>query len=723
MSNKLILFISLFTSIVVASPNDRTEYMLNELNTDRLTSNYFDGCEEDSPFLNTNELTGNNTSYNCTRVVDVPYKECEALAAFYYSTHGGSWCNNDGWLDTNRACHWHGVECSGGHVSGLSLRREGLAGEIPTELSNLTHLEILDLVTNLLIGEIPSELGNLSDLRELYLYENKLSGEIPNELGNLTKLEKLSLSVNQLTGEIPSELSNLSNLDGLGLSNNQLTGSIPSELGNLTNLKGLYLFNNQLTGSIPNEFGNLTNLEWLFLYNNQLTGSIPSEFGNLTNLEWLSLYNNQLTGSIPSEFGNLTNLGRLYLDENQLTGSIPSELSNLTNLEALDLNYNRLTGSIPSELSNLTRLESLNLNYNQLAGSIPTEFGNFTDSLSLLDLSQNLLTGSIPSELGNLSNLEELYLNSNELTGSIPSELSNMSKLEKLLLNSNELCGEIPADFKNLPRIKLKLDDNHLTASDPELIEWLYRHNKVWDATQTPCPYEYKLQFFLASYYITENGGQAIITVTRTGDSDGAVSVEYATSDDAATNHDDYTQSSGTLSWSDGDDADKSFTVNIIDDSEPENDEIFIVSLANPTGGIELGDPDTAIVTIMDNDSAFSCEKVTTIPKKECQTLIALYNSTDGENWTDNTGWKATDNPCDWYGVSCQDGRVRGLALGNNNLKGSISKKLYKLKKLTELDLNDNCLDTKVSKKLGKWLDELNPGWDETQTDCLNQIF
>ncbi|MEN8218335.1 MAG: hypothetical protein ABFS56_18595 [Pseudomonadota bacterium] len=109
----------------------------------------------------------------------------------------------------------------------------------------------------------------------------------------------------------------------------------------------------------------------------------------------------------------------------------------------------------------------------------------------------------------------------------------------------------------------------------------------------------------------------------------------------------------------------------------------------------------------------------------------------------DNTGWNVTNNPCDWYGINCQGGRITGLALENNNLKGSIPKKLFelekleilllndnslsgkipkslmKIKKLTELDLNDNCLKTKVSEKLRKWLDELNPGWDETQTDCL----
>ena len=34
--------------------------------------------------------------------------------------------------------------------------------------------------------------------------------------------------------------------------------------------------------------------------------------------------------------------------------------------------------------------------------------------------------------------------------------------------------------------------------------------------------------------------------------------------------------------------------------------------------------------------------------------LMALYNSTDGPNWTNNTGWGKGD-PCDsaWYGVTC----------------------------------------------------------------------
>ncbi|MEN8218846.1 MAG: hypothetical protein ABFS56_21220 [Pseudomonadota bacterium] len=71
-----------------------------------------------------------------------------------------------------------------------------------------------------------------------------------------------------------------------------------------------------------------------------------------------------------------------------------------------------------------------------------------------------------------------------------------------------------PVELKNLSNIdlpeqwgaKLTLDNNHLTASDSELIAWLDSHNPGWDETQTPCPQqECKLQFSSATYSINEN--------------------------------------------------------------------------------------------------------------------------------------------------------------------------------------------------------------------------
>jgi predicted outer membrane repeat protein len=293
--------------------------------------------------------------------------------------------------------------------------------------------------------------------------------------------------------------------------------------------------------------------------------------------------------------------------------------------------------------------------------------------------------------------------------------------------------------------------------------------------------YEYQsspvcfLQFSSATYSVDENDGTATITVERVGGSDGEVSVDCSTSEDTegtdpATPDTDYTETIDQLRWYDGDSADKACEIDIIDDSEQESDETFIVSLGNPTSCAELGSPDTATVTIIDDDSIFDCKQVTEISKKECQALIALYESTDGENWTDNSGWNVTNTPCSWYGVTCKNGSVEKLELSNNNLNGSISKKFFKLKKLEkldlsyneidasilknvkkfknlitlllnncklsgkipnsltklnkleELDLHDNCLKTKVSNKLKKWLDALNPGWDQTQTGCSSCI-
>jgi Leucine-rich repeat (LRR) protein len=353
--------------------------------------------------------------------------------------------------------------------------------------------------------------------------------------------------------------------------------------GYVTQIK---LSRNKLTGTIPTELGNLSQLKSLDLYRNELAGTIPTELGNLSNLTWLFLHNNDLTGTIPTELGNLSNLTRLYLSTNDLTGTIPTELGNLSNLTSLSLSGNELTGTIPTELGNLSNLGELYLHNNEL-------------------------TGTIPTELGNLSNFKDLYLHNNELTGTIPTELGNLSNLKYLFLYNNQLCGEIPPELKNLSNIPLPsncyvydscldIDNNHLTATDSELIEWLDAHSPGWDETQTPCPQQQcKLQFSSATYNVNENGGQATITVTRTDSSDGAVSVEYATSDDTATAPDDYTQTTGKLSWADGDNADKTFPIEIIYDSEPENEEKFIVSIGNPTGGAQLGTPKTAEVTII----------------------------------------------------------------------------------------------------------------------------
>ena len=224
----------------------------------------------------------------------------ETLIALYESTDGPNWTNNWNWLSDEPLWHWLGVTSDRyGRVTRIQLSGNGLTGELPPELGELTNLTSLSLGENRLSGELPSELGNLTNLEDLLLGKNQLSGEIPPELGKLANLTRLYIQDNRLTGELPSELGELSKLTLLSLWGNRLSGELPSELGSLTNLEGLFLWENQLSGEIPPELGNLVKLESLYLLENDLSGQIPFELADLPNLNDLQLSGNSLSGCIP----------------------------------------------------------------------------------------------------------------------------------------------------------------------------------------------------------------------------------------------------------------------------------------------------------------------------------------------------------------------------------------------------------------------------------------
>jgi hypothetical protein len=97
----------------------------------------------------------------------------------------------------------------------------------------------------------------------------------------------------------------------------------------------------------------------------------------------------------------------------------------------------------------------------------------------------------------------------------------------------------------------------------------------------------------------------------------------------------------------------------------------------------------------------FDCQKTQEIPVEECQALVALYESTDGDHWQENSGWLANERPCTWYGVTCEQGQVvTGLYLSHNQLSGSIPAALGELSSLNELDLSFNQLTGSIPSEL-----------------------
>ncbi len=111
------------------------------------------------------------------------------------------------------------------------------------------------------------------------------------------------------------------------------------------------------------------------------------------------------------------------------------------------------------------------------------------------------------------------------------------------------------------------------------------------------------LAFSSDAFAFNENIGTALITVTRTGGSDGAVSVDCSTINGTATAPADFTALSGaTISWSDGDTAPKACSVTIADDILEEDVESFTVTLSDATGDAVVGSVNVATVQIVDND-------------------------------------------------------------------------------------------------------------------------
>lgn len=96
------------------------------------------------------------------------------------------------------------------------------------------------------------------------------------------------------------------------------------------------------------------------------------------------------------------------------------------------------------------------------------------------------------------------------------------------------------------------------------------------------------LGFASTDVSIAEGDGSLVLSVTRTGGTSGAITIDYATADGYALDPDDYSATTGTLNWAAGDAAPKTISVTLVDDAIFEWQESFSVSLSNPTGAAQL---------------------------------------------------------------------------------------------------------------------------------------
>ena len=173
-------------------------------------------------------------------------------------------------------------------------------------------------------------------------------------------------------------------------------------------------------------------------------------------------------------------------------------------------------------------------------------------------------------------------------------------------------------------------------------------------------------QFSSATYTDSETNADHTFNavVNRVGGSDGNVSVDFQVTDGTATvAGGDYTVASptGTLNWNAGDATSRNVTITVKGDSSFEPDETVNFQLNNPQGGPVLGTPNSAVLTITNDDAPVSAGQLIISefrlrgpnPNGADNEFIEIYNATNSPHTVGATDASAG------YGVAASDGVLR----------------------------------------------------------------
>jgi uncharacterized repeat protein (TIGR01451 family) len=517
----------------------------------------------------------------------------------------------------------------------------------------------------------------------------------------------------------------------------------------------------------------------------------------------------------------------IYRSNERLNGPVPN-LSALSELQSLRLPNNQLSGEIPSSLANLSQLSTLDLESNQLSGEIPSSLANLSQ-LSTLDLSSNQLSGEIPSSLANLSQLSTLDLGYNQLTASDAALLTFLNSNDPDWA-STQTVPPTQVQAKALSQNSVLVFWQPVLDTGGSGYRVKYATTSGGPYTTAGTTSDKRAAYYVVNGLSSNTQYYFVVETYTSGRGTSQPSTEASTTtfDTSATTTDlSLTKTAASTSIFVGDTFDYTLTVNNAGSQDTsniqvmdvlpdglsfqqatangwtcvENNAIITCDLATLTAAT-TADPitiqvtasvsgawsNTAVVSAATADSDTSnnsatvttnvtrttttvdCATQTDLPEAECLALLALYNSTDGPNWSDSSwnGWDQTNSPCNWYGVSCNNGHVtaidrddkrlngpipdltalselQSLRLPNNQLSGKIPSSLANLSQLSMLDLSSNQLSGEIPSSLAKlsqlstldlgynlltasdatlltFLNSNDPDWASTQTVPPTQV-
>ncbi|KAK9005250.1 hypothetical protein V6N11_042693 [Hibiscus sabdariffa] len=334
----------------------------------------------------------------------------------------------------------------------VDLSHNLLSGRTPSWF--YTNPTVLELGNNQFTGHI-DEFQNRC-LEILSLNNNSFRGPIPSSISQLVNLTILDLSSNELKGTISLDMfSELQNLQQLDLSSNALLLCSNNTVSYvLPNLQFVNLSSNILH-EFPKFLLGSKKLESLDLHSNFIEGDLPISMSELVSLRFLCLSSNFIEGDLPVLPPNIRFLS---VSNNSLSGKI-SDVCNAKSLEILDLSRNKLSGAIPQCIGSFSRsLTSLNLKMNKLHGTIPPTFAKGC-ALENLNLNSNHLEGPLTRSITNCKHLQVVDLGNNKINGTFPHWIHALPELQVLVLRSNKFQGPIHSPKSPRPLPKLRIVD------------------------------------------------------------------------------------------------------------------------------------------------------------------------------------------------------------------------------------------------------------------------
>ena len=366
---------------------------------------------------------------------------------------------------------------------------------------------------------------------------------------------------------------------------------------------------------------------------NNISGSFPRVLYKLRELERLNFYMNNLSGSLPDDIDSFLNLRILFLSDNNFEGNIPGSLGDLDSLYLLNINNNQLSGPIPSSMGDMNKILFIELAHNNLSGTIPSSFGNLTQ-LRCLDLSHNQLVGPLPIELKNLENIYRFDINYN-LLGEI--DLNKNATLNKSADIDNN--RQIPDELAGL----IHMDTLHLGGN--------------------------KLQFNdIEAIFSWENYGEFKEFIYAPQDSIGNSKTENKFTGESATLsiHNYFPGPSDRYQW---------FKNGIIIPGS-KSAMLNLNALQNSDAGkyyCKITNPVATRLTLYSRKITVQVseeKKGAGVPLSEYEALVAIYNSTNGSEWTNNENWLDTLNHSvsEWFGITVKENHVTGFKMPDNNL-------------------------------------------------------